>query len=51
MQRTAEEYPARLDIEYPQSLDRVSTLLRPILAIPIMILMSFMSPLIFPPWP
>ncbi len=49
MQRTAEEYPARLDIEYPQSLDRVSTLLRPILAIPIMILMSLMSPLIFPP--
>ena len=46
MQRTAEEYPARLDIEYPQSLSRISTLLRPILAIPIMILVSFMSPAI-----
>ena len=49
MQRTAEEYPARLDIEYPQTLDRVSTLLRPILAIPTFLLMKLISLLIFPP--
>ena len=42
MQRDADEYPARLDIEYPQSLDRISTLLRPLFAIPIMFLMNFM---------
>ena len=49
MLRTAEEYPARLDIEYPQSLDRISTLLRPILAIPILFLMYFMPSVMFPP--
>ncbi|MCY3557364.1 MAG: DUF4389 domain-containing protein [Chloroflexi bacterium] len=43
MQRDADDYPARLDIEYPQSLDRISTLLRPLFAIPILILMNFMS--------
>ncbi len=42
MQRDADEYPARLDIEYPQSLDRISTLLRPLFAIPILFLMYFM---------
>ena len=42
MQRNADDYPARLDIEYPQSLDRISTLLRPLLAIPILFLMYFM---------
>ncbi len=46
MQRTADEYPARLDIEYPQSLDRISTLLRPILAIPIVLLVSFIPPML-----
>ena len=49
MQRTTDEYPARLDIEYPQSLGRVSTLLRPILAIPTMVLLSLMSPALLAP--
>ena len=49
MQRPADEYPARLDIEYPQSLDRVSTLLRPVLAIPAVILLSFVPPMLCTP--
>ncbi|MDE2967929.1 MAG: DUF4389 domain-containing protein [Chloroflexota bacterium] len=49
MQRAADDYPARLDIEYPQSLDRVSTLLRPILAIPIVVLVSFIPPMLCTP--
>ena len=49
MQRDADDYPARLDIEYPQSLDRISTLLRPLFAIPILILMNFMSQAIVVP--
>lgn len=40
MQRTDDDYPARLDIEYPVSLDRISTLLRLILAIPIVLLFA-----------
>ncbi len=42
MQRPAADYPARLDIDYPQSLGRVSTLLRPLYAIPILFLLYFM---------
>jgi hypothetical protein len=49
MQRAADDYPARLDIEYPQSLDRISTLLRPILAVPIVILVSFIPPMLCMP--
>ena len=49
MQRSADDYPARLDIEYPQSLDRISTLLRPILAIPALILLSFIPPMLCTP--
>lgn len=49
MQRTADEYPARLDIEYPQSLDRISTLLRPILAIPVVVLLWFIPPMLCTP--
>ena len=49
MQRTVDDYPSRLDIEYPQSLDRISTLLRPILAIPIVILVSFIPPMLCMP--
>ena len=36
-------YPARLDVDYPDSLDRLSTLLRLIFAIPIMLLAALMS--------
>lgn len=32
-------YPARLDIDYPQKLNRVTTLLRPILIIPIVVIL------------
>ena len=49
MQRDIDEYPARLDIEYPQSLDRVSTLLRPILAVPLLVVLWFMPQAIFVP--
>ncbi len=37
------DYPARLDIDYPEKLDRVSTLLRPIYLIPIVILLAVLS--------
>ena len=36
-------YPARLEVDYPDSLDRLSTLLRLIFAIPILLLVSLMS--------
>lgn len=49
MQRTDDGYPARLDIEYPQSLGRISTLLRPILAIPAIILLSVIPPALCTP--
>ncbi len=42
MQRATDDYPARLDIEYPQSLDRISTFLRLLFAVPILFLMYFM---------
>ena len=41
--RPTDPYPARLEIDYPQSLNRVTTLLRLILAIPLFILMWVMS--------
>jgi hypothetical protein len=37
------DYPARLDIDYPESLDRVSTLLRIFYVIPIAILLAIVS--------
>ncbi len=49
MQRPADDYPARLDIEYPQSLDRLSTLLRPLFAVPILFLLYFMPQPMFVP--
>ena len=36
-------YPARLDIDYPEQLDRVTTLLRLIWAIPIVIILALLS--------
>lgn len=36
-------YPARLEVDYPDNLDRLSTLLRLIFAIPIMLLAALMS--------
>lgn len=33
-------YPVRFDVDYPEELDLVTTLLRPILAIPILLLLS-----------
>jgi hypothetical protein len=36
-------YPARLDIDYPEKLDRVSTLLRVLYAIPIVVLLSLLT--------
>lgn len=39
----ATDYPARLDIDYPEKLDRVSTLLRPIYLIPVAILLAVLS--------
>ena len=49
MQRAVDEHPARLDIEYPQSLDRISTLLRPILAIPVVVLLLAIPPMLCTP--
>lgn len=39
----AQPYPARLSIDYPESLDRVSTLFRLIMAIPITIVLSLLT--------
>lgn len=36
-------YPARLQIDYPEHLDRVTTLLRPILVIPIVVLFAVLT--------
>ena len=36
-------YPARLEVDYPDSLDRLSTLLRLIFAIPVLLLVSLMG--------
>jgi len=39
----SESYPARLDIDYPEKLDRVTTFFRLIWAIPIVIVLSLLS--------
>ena len=39
----SQAYPARLDIDYPEKLDRLTTLLRLIWAIPIIIIVSLLS--------
>ena len=41
MQAPSDEYPARLDIDYVESLNRISTLLRPIYILPIVVLAAF----------
>lgn len=38
-----ESYPARLDIDYPEKLDRVTTFFRILWAIPILIILALMS--------
>ena len=37
-----DDYPARLEVDYPEQLDRVTTLFRPILVIPIAIVFAFL---------
>ena len=39
----SESYPARLDVDYPEKLDRVTTFFRLIWAIPIIIILSLLS--------
>jgi hypothetical protein len=39
----SESYPARLEIDYPEKLDRLTTFFRLILAIPILIVLSLLS--------
>ena len=36
-------YPARLDIDYPKKLDRLTTFFRVILAIPILVVATFLT--------
>ncbi len=43
MTTTSASYAARLDIDYPESLDRFTTFVRWILAIPIVIILSLLS--------
>jgi hypothetical protein len=38
-----ESYPARLDIDYPEKLDRLTTFFRLLWAIPILIVLSVLS--------
>ena len=40
---SADAYPARLEVDYPERLDRITTLLRLILIIPVVLLLSLMS--------
>lgn len=40
---SSEQYAARLDIDYPEKLDRVTTLFRLIWAIPVVIILSLLS--------
>lgn len=40
---SADAYPARLEVDYPERLDRITTLLRLILIIPVVLLVSGMS--------
>ncbi len=37
-----DDYPARLEVDYPEQLDRITTLLRPILVIPILIVFALL---------
>jgi hypothetical protein len=39
----SESYPARLDIDYPETLDRVSTFFRLLWVIPILIILSLLT--------
>ena len=41
-------YPARLEVDYPERLNRLTTLLRPILAIPVFILASLLVAVVIP---
>ncbi len=43
MTTQSESFPARLDIDYPEKLDRFSTFFRLIWAIPILIIASLIS--------
>ena len=43
MVASLEPYPARLDIDYPEKLNRVTTLFRLIWAIPVLIILSLLS--------
>jgi hypothetical protein len=43
MVATQQTYPARLEVDYPDRLDRVSTLFRIVLIIPIAIVLSLVS--------
>jgi hypothetical protein len=43
MATQSESYPARLDIDYPEKLDRLTTFFRLIWAIPILIVLSVIS--------
>lgn len=49
MQQLADAYPARLEIDYPESLDRLSTLLRIPFSLPILVVAALLpaSPAIF----
>lgn len=40
---SADAYPARLEVDYPERLDRITTLLRLILVIPVALLLSLMN--------
>ncbi len=39
---TDDDYPARLEVDYPEQLDRITTLIRPILVIPIVIVFALL---------
>jgi len=43
MDAAAQPYPARLEIDYPERLDRLTTLVRIFLAIPILIILALVS--------
>ena len=49
---SSSDYPARLDVEYPEGgLSRASTFFRAILAIPIVVVSSFVAGTIASSWP
>ena len=45
---TASTYPVRLQIDYPERLDKLSTFFRIFYAIPVLIILSFISEYLFP---